>query len=74
MAQSLLPNTLRHFKVYCAPPTIISQPVLFLRQAIEIVPLGHVRVVVQKCDPVILSEIYIHTAGVQQFHEIIAIP
>ena len=54
---SLLPNELRPFKIYCAPPNIISQIVLFLWQTIEIDPLGHVRVVeslenfVQKCDP-----------------------
>ena len=40
-------------------------------QTVEIDPLGHVRVVealqnsVQKCIPVILSEIHIHIAGVQ---------
>ena len=56
------------------PPPIISQLVLFLRQTIEIDPLGYVRIVealqnfVQKCDPVKLSEIHIHLAGVQQFH------
>ena len=45
------------------PPPIISQLVLFLRQTVEIDPLGHLRVVealqnfVQKCDPVTLSGI-----------------
>ena len=40
----------------------------------QIGPLGHVRVVealqnfVQKCDPVTLSGIHIHIAGVQQFY------
>ena len=59
---------------YCAPLTIISQLVLFLWQTVEIEPLGHVRAVdalqnfVQKCDPVTLSGIHIHIAGVQQFH------
>ena len=65
---SLLPNVLRPFKIYCASQTIISQLVLFLWKIVEIDPLGHVRVVealqnfVQKCDPVILSEIHIHIA------------
>ena len=51
-----------------------SQLVLFLWKTVEIDPLGHVRLVetlqnfVQKCDPVILSGIHIHIAGVQQFH------
>ena len=55
---SFLPNALRPFKIYCAPPIIISQLVLFLWQTVEIDPLGYVRVVeaiqdfVQKCDPV----------------------
>ena len=55
-------------------PFTTSQLVLFLWQTVEIDPLGHVRVVealqdfVQKCDPVILSGIHIHIAGVQQFH------
>ena len=66
MGWSLLPNALRPFKIYCAPPSIISQLVLFLWQTVEIDLLGHVRVVealqnvVQKCDPVILSEIHIY--------------
>ena len=74
MGWSLLPGALRPFKIYCASPSITSQLVLFLWQTVEIDPLGHVRVVealqnfVQKCDPVILSEIHIHIAGVQQFH------
>ena len=74
MGWSLLSNALRPFKIYCAPPSIISQLVLFLWQTVEIDPLGHVRVVealqkfVQKCNPVILSDIHIHIAGVQQFH------
>ena len=43
MGWSLLPNALRHFKIYCAsPPT--SQLALFLWQTVEIDPLGHVRV------------------------------
>ena len=60
--------------IYCASPTITSQLVLFLWQTVEVDPLGHVRVVedlqnfVQKCSPVILSEIRIHIAGIQQFH------
>ena len=70
MGWSLLPNALRPFKIYCASPSITSQLVLFLWQTVEIGPLGHVRVVeaLQKCDPVTLSEIRIHIAGVQQFH------
>jgi hypothetical protein len=74
MGWSLLPNALQHFKIHCASPSITSQLVLFLWQSIEIDPLGHVRVVealqnfVQKCDHVILSEIHIQIAGVQQFH------
>ena len=74
MGRSLSPNALRPFKMYCAPPTITSQLVLFLWQTVEIDPLGHVRVVgalqnfVEKCDPVIFSEIHIHIAGVKQFH------
>ena len=57
-----------------APPSITSQLVLLLWKTVEIGPLGHVRVVealqnfVQKCDPVILSDIQIHIAGVQQCH------
>ena len=68
MGWSLLPNALRHFRIYCASPFITSQLVLFLWQTIEIDPLGHVRVIealqnfVQKCDPVTLSEIHIHIA------------
>ena len=42
---SLLPNTLRPFKIYCASPPITYQLVLFLWQTVEIGPLGHVRVV-----------------------------
>ena len=74
MGWSLLPNALRHFKSYCAPPTIISQLVLFMWKTVEIDPMGHVRVVealqnfVKKCDPVILAEIHIHIADIQQFH------
>ena len=54
MGWSLLPNALQSFKIYCAPPTIISQLVLFLWQTVEI---EHVRVVealqnfVQKMQP-----------------------
>ena len=74
MEWSLLPDALRPFKIYCASQSITSQLVLFLWLTVEIGPLGHVRVVealqnfVQKCDPVTLSEIHIHIAGVQQFH------
>ena len=74
MRWSLLPNSLRPFKIYCASPSITSQLVLFLWQTVEIDPLGDVRVVealqkfFQKCDPVILSEIHFDIAGVQQFH------
>ena len=56
------------------PPSITSQLVLFLWQTVKIDPLGHVRVVealqnfVQKCGPMILSEVQIHIAGVKQFH------
>ena len=52
------------FKTYCASLSITSQLILFLRQNIEIDPLGHVRVgealknFVQKCDPVLLSEVH----------------
>ena len=66
MGWSLLPDALRPFKIYCT-----SQLVLFLWRTVD--PLGHVRVVealkkfVQKCDPVILSEIHFHIADVQQF-------
>ena len=73
MGWSLLPNTLQPFKIYCAPPTITSQLVLLLCQTVKIDPLGRVRVVealqnfVQKCDPVIFSEVHIHIAGAQQF-------
>jgi hypothetical protein len=74
MGWSLLPNALRHLKIYCDSPSITSQLVLLLWQTVEIDPLGHVRVVealqnfIQKCDPVTLSGIHIHIAGVQQFH------
>jgi hypothetical protein len=74
MGWSLLSNALRPFKIYCAPLTIILQLVLFLWQTIEIDSLGHLRVVealqtfVQKCDPVILSEIRIHIAGVSFYY------
>ena len=71
MGWSLLLDALRPFKIYCASTSITSQLVLFLWQTVEIDPLGHVRVVkalqnfVQKCDPVILSEINIRIAGFQ---------
>ena len=74
MGWSLLPNTLRHFKIYCASPSITSQLNLFLWKTVEIGPLGHERVVealqnfVQKCNPVILLGIHIQIANVQQFH------
>ena len=74
MGWSLLPNALRLFKIYCAPPTIISQLDLFLWQTVEIGSLGHVIVVealqnfVQKCDLVTLSGMHIHIAGIRQFH------
>ena len=42
---AVLPNALRPSKIYCAPPSIISQVVIFLWQTVEIDPLGHVRVV-----------------------------
>ena len=45
MGWSLLPDTLRPLKIYCASPFITSQPVLFMWKTIEIGPLGHVRVV-----------------------------
>ena len=45
MGWLLLPDALRPFKIYCAPPTIISQLVLFMWQTVEINPLEHVRVV-----------------------------
>ena len=70
MGWSMLPNVLRPFKIYCAPPSITSQLVIFLRQTVEIDPLGHVRALqnfVQICDPLILSEIHIYIAGIQQF-------
>ena len=63
-----------NFKIYYASLTIISQLVLFLWETVEIDPLGHVRVVEalqnfdQKCNPVIIPEVHIHIAGVQQFH------
>ena len=69
-----LPDALRPLKIYCASPSISSQLVLYLWQTVKIGPLGHVRVVealqnyVQKCDPLTLSGIHIHIAGVQQFH------
>ena len=68
MGWSLLPDALQSFKIYCASPSITSQLVLFLWQTVEIDPLEHVRAVealqnfVQKCDPVILSEIHTHIA------------
>ena len=74
MEWSLLPDALRPFKIYCASLSITSQLILFLWQTVVIDPLGHVRVVealqnfVHKCDPLILLEIHIHIAGVQQFH------
>ena len=74
MRWSLLPDALRPFKIYCAPPSNIFQLVLFLRQTVAIEPLGHVTVAealqnfVKKCDPMILSGIHIHIAGVEQFH------
>ena len=72
MGWSLLPDALRPFKIYCASLSITSQLVLFLWQTVEIDTLGHVRealqIFVKKCDPVILSKIQIHIAGVQQFH------
>ena len=61
------------FKIYCASPSLTSQLVLFVWQTVEIGPPGHVRVVealqnfVKKCDPVTMSGIHIHIAGVQQF-------
>ena len=45
MGWSLMPDTLRSFKIYCASPSITSQLVLFLWQTVEVDPLGHVRVV-----------------------------
>ena len=72
MGWSLLPDALRPFKIYCTSPSITFLLVLFLWQTVEINPLGHARIVetlqnfVQNCDPVILSEIHIHIAGVQQ--------
>ena len=74
MEWSLLPDALRPFKIYCASPSITSQLVLFLWQTVEIVALGHVRVLealqkfVQKCEPVTFSGIHFHIAGVQHFH------
>ena len=53
---------------------VLPQLVLYLWQTVKIDPLGHVRVVealqnfVQKCGPMILSEVQIHIAGVKQFH------
>ena len=46
MGWSLLPDALRHFKIYCAFPSITSQLVLFLWQTVEIGPMGDVRVVI----------------------------
>ena len=69
-----LPNALQSFKIYCPPPSITSQLVLFLWKSVKTGPLGHVRVgealqnFVQKCDPMTLPGIHIHIAGVQQFH------
>ena len=74
MGWKLPPNALRPFKINCAVPTIISQLIQYLWKAVEIDPLGQVRVdedlqnFVQTFDPVVLSEIHIHIAGVQQFH------
>ena len=45
MGWSLRPDALRPFKIYCASPSITSQLVLFLWEAVEIDPLGHVRLV-----------------------------
>ena len=45
MRWSLLPDTLRPFKIYCSSPSTTSQLVLFLWRTVEINPLGHVRVV-----------------------------
>ena len=73
MEWSLLPDAMQPFKIYCASPSITSQLVLFLWWTVEIDTLGHVRVVealqnfVKKSDPVILSGIRIHIAGVHQF-------
>ena len=39
---SLLPNALQPSNIYCAPPIIITQLVLFLWQTVKIDPLGHV--------------------------------
>jgi hypothetical protein len=77
MEWPLLPDAPRPSKIYCASPSITSQLVLFLWQTIEIGPLGHVRVVdalqnfVQKYDPVTLSGIHIHIAGVQQLRHLL---
>ena len=74
MGWSFLPDALRFFKIYCASPSITSQLVLFLCKTVGIDPLGRVRVVealqnfVKKCDPVTLSGIRTHIAGVQQFY------
>ena len=74
MGWSLLPKALLPCNINCASPSITSQLALFQLQTVEIGPLEHVRFVealqnfVQKCDPVTLSGIRIHIAGVQQFH------
>ena len=74
MGWSLLPDALRPFKIYCASLPITSLLVLFLWQTVKIGLLGHVRLFealqnfVKKCDPVTLSVIRIHIAGIQQFH------
>ena len=74
MGWSLLTDALRPIKIYCASASIIYQIVISLWPAVELDPLGHVRVVealqnfVKKCDPVTMSGIHIHIAGVQQFH------
>jgi hypothetical protein len=39
-----MPEALGPFKIYCAFPSITSQPDLFLWQTVEIGTLGHVRV------------------------------
>jgi hypothetical protein len=73
MGWPLLTDALRPFKIHCAYPSITFKLVLFLWRTNEIDPLRYVRVFeplqnfVQKCDPVILSEIHIHIAGVQLF-------
>ena len=66
ICSEILGLSLRPFKIYCASPPITSQLVIFLWQTLQIGPLGRVRVVeaLQKCDPVTLSGIRIHIAGV----------